>query len=84
MGQGILTIVCLFSKGDGLVKTGVSIGTWRNNVSPVVATLNCGQLGRTMKALVLNGDLACQVRMCSTHCTAKDHGGLQYTYCPAI
>ena len=58
MGQGTLTTVCLFPKGDGLVKTSVSIGIGRNNLSPVVAALNCGQLGRTIKALVFSGDLA--------------------------
>ena len=52
------------------------------NISLDVVALNCGQLGRTIKALVFNGDLSRQVRMCSMHCTAKDEGGLQYTNCP--
>jgi hypothetical protein len=58
MGQGTLTTVCLFPKGDGLVKTGVLIEIRRNRLSPVVDALNCGQLGRTIKALVFNKDLA--------------------------
>ena len=39
---------------------------------------------KTINALVFKGDLVCHVRMCSTHCIAKDQGGLQYIDCPAI
>jgi hypothetical protein len=58
--------------------------TWRNNLSPVVAALNCGQSRRTKTTLVFIWDLARQVRMCSTRCTAKYQRGLQYTDCPAM
>jgi hypothetical protein len=59
IGQGTLTIECLFPKGvDGLVNTRVLVGTWRNNLSPVVAALNLGQSGRTITTLVLIGYLA--------------------------
>ncbi len=50
--------IYLFPKEDGLVNTGISLGTWRNTLSSVVAALNCAQSERTITALVFIGDLA--------------------------
>ncbi len=49
-------MICRFPEGDGFVNTRVSIGTWRNTLSPIVTDLNCGQSGRTTTALVFIGD----------------------------
>ena len=64
-----------FPKREGFVNIGVRA---------IVDVLNCGQSGRRITTLMLIGDLAWHVRICLTHCTAKDQGGLQYTDCPTM
>jgi hypothetical protein len=57
----------LIPKGDGLVKTGVSIGICFSNLRPVVTNLNLGYSGKKITALVFEGDLAWHLRKGSTH-----------------